>query len=100
YDSIYTERYMGLPSEQEIAYRETSPLRAAKDLHGRLLLAHGTADDNVHVQNTMRMVQALIDAGKPYDLLLYPGKTHGIYGTTARVHLFRSIEEYFEKNLK
>jgi dipeptidyl-peptidase-4 len=48
----------------------------------------------------MRMVQALIDAGKPYDLLLYPGKTHGIYGTTARVHLFRSIEEYLEKNLK
>jgi dipeptidyl-peptidase-4 len=100
YDSVYTERYMGLPSEQEMAYRETSPLRAAKDLHGRLLLAHGTADDNVHLQNTMRMVQALIDAGKPYDLLLYPGKTHGIYGTAARVHLFRSIEEYLERHLK
>jgi dipeptidyl-peptidase-4 len=100
YDSIYTERYMGLPAEQEEAYRETSPLRAAKDLHGRLVLVHGTADDNVHVQNTMQMVQALIDAGKPYDLLLYPGKTHGIYGSSARVHLFRAIEEYLERYLR
>jgi dipeptidyl-peptidase-4 len=100
YDSIYTERYMGLPAEQEEAYRETSPLRAAKDLHGRLVLVHGTADDNVHLQNTMQMVQALIDAGKPYDLLLYPGKTHGIYGSSARVHLFRAIEEYLERYLR
>jgi dipeptidyl-peptidase-4 len=100
YDSIYTERYMGLPSEEELAYQNTSPLRAAKDLHGRLMLVHGTADDNVHVQNTMRMVQALIDAGKPYDLQLYPGKTHGIYGTAARVHLFRTIEEYLERYLR
>ncbi len=100
YDSIYTERYMGLPSEQELAYRDTSAVRAAKDLHGKLLLVHGTADDNVHVQNTMRMVQALIDAGKPYDLRLYPGKTHGIYGTTARVHLFRTMEDYLEENLQ
>lgn len=100
YDSIYTERYMGLPAEEEEAYRETSPMRAAKNLHGRLVLAHGTADDNVHLQNTMQMVQALIDAGKPYDLLLYPGKTHGIYGATARVHLFRAIEEYLERYLK
>jgi dipeptidyl-peptidase-4 len=100
YDSIYTERYMGPPSEEELAYRDTSAVRAAKDLHGRLLLVHGTADDNVHVQNTMRMVQALIDAGKPYDLQLYPGKTHGIYGTAARVHLFRTIEEYLERYLQ
>lgn len=100
YDSIYTERYMGRPAEEEEAYRETSPMRAAKNLHGRLVLAHGTADDNVHLQNTMQMVQALIDAGKPYDLLLYPGKTHGIYGSTARVHLFRAIEEYLERYLR
>ncbi len=100
YDSIYTERYMGLPAEEEEAYRETSALRTAKNLHGRLLLAHGTADDNVHLQNTVKMVQALIDAGKPYDLLLYPGKTHGIYGPTARVHLFRAIEEYLDRYLK
>jgi dipeptidyl-peptidase-4 len=100
YDSIYTERYMGLPAGEEEAYRETSPLRSAKDLHGRLVLAHGTADDNVHVQNTVKMVQALIDAGKAYDLLLYPGKTHGIYGTAARVHLFRAMEEYLERYLK
>jgi dipeptidyl-peptidase-4 len=100
YDSIYTERYMGLPAAEEDAYRETSPMRAAKNLHGRLVLAHGTADDNVHLQNTVQMVQALIEAGKPYDLLLYPGKTHGIYGTTARVHLFRAIEEYLERYLR
>jgi dipeptidyl-peptidase-4 len=100
YDSIYTERYMGLPEEQEQAYRETSALRAAENLHGRLLLVHGTADDNVHVQNTIQMVEALIDAGKPYDLLLYPGKTHGIFGTTARVHLFGAIERYLDEHLR
>ena len=100
YDSIYTERYMGHPEKEPDAYKETSAVAAAKNLHGRLLLVHGTSDDNVHVQNTMQMVDALIAAGKPYDLQLFPGKTHSIHGEKARLHLFRGIEEYLEKHLK
>jgi dipeptidyl-peptidase-4 len=99
YDSIYTERYMGLPEEQRDAYRKTSAVEAAGELHGRLLLVHGTADDNVHIQNTVQMVNALIEDGKPYDLLLYPGKTHSIYGAAARVHLFRAMEDYWARQL-
>ena len=99
YDSVYTERYMGRPAEEPEAYRRASAIEGAGNLHGRLLLAHPTADDNVHLQNTIQMIHALIQAGKPYDLLLYPGKTHSLYGTSERLHLFRSIEEYLERNL-
>ncbi len=99
YDTIYTERYMGRPEKEPEAYRRTSCLAAAEGLSGKLLLAHGTADDNVHFQNTVRLVEALVEGGKPYDLLIYPGKTHGIYGEKARLHLFRAIEAYLKKNL-
>ncbi|MGH9579975.1 MAG: S9 family peptidase, partial [Terriglobales bacterium] len=99
YDSIYTERYMGLPQENAEAYRRSSPLHAAQALHGNLLLVHGTADDNVHLENTMQMADELIKAGKQFELMLYPGKTHGIYGTPARVHLFRLIQQHLESEL-
>lgn len=95
YDSIYTERYMGLPEDEPEAYERTSCVEAAGDLSGRLLLVHGTADDNVHVENTMKMAEALIEAGKAYDLQLYPGKTHGIAGDNARLHLYSLLEEFF-----
>ncbi len=100
YDSIYTERYMGLPSEEAEAYRRTSCVEAAAGLEGRLLLVHGTADDNVHPQNAMQLIDALIDAGKPYNLLLYPGKTHGVSGETAQRHLYRSIADFLDLHLK
>ncbi len=100
YDSIYTERYMGLPKDNAAGYTKSAPLSTAAGLHGALLEVHGTSDDNVHVQNTIQMVQALIAAGKPYDLQLYPGKTHGISGPVARDHLFHRILEHFENNLK
>ena len=99
YDSIYTERYMGHPEEEPEAYVRTSAVEAAADLHGRLLLVHPTADDNVHFQNTVAMIDALIEAGKAYDLLLYPGKTHSLHGNKARLHLFRSIERYLDSHL-
>ncbi|MGI9102866.1 MAG: S9 family peptidase [Terriglobales bacterium] len=99
YDSIYTERYMGLPKDNAAGYADSSPVNAAKNLHGRLLEAHGTGDDNVHVQNTMQMVRALINAGKPYDLQLFPGKTHGISGATDRSHLYHRIQRHFEEYL-
>lgn len=99
YDSIYTERYMGLPSENGDAYDATSAVKAADRLHGRLLLVHPTVDDNVHFQNTIQMIDALIQAGKSYDLLLYPGKTHSLHGEKERLHLFRSIEKYLDEHL-
>ncbi len=96
YDSIYTERYMGLPSENAEGYKKSSTVNFAADLKGRLLLVHGTSDDNVHLQNTIQMIQSLIAADKPYDLQLYPRKTHGITGKAARVQLFRRIQDQFE----
>jgi dipeptidyl-peptidase-4 len=97
YDSIYTERYMGLPSENKDGYRKSSTVNFATNLNGRLLLVHGTSDDNVHMQNTVQMIQGLIAANKPYDLQLYPRKTHGIAGKAARVHLFHRIQGQFER---
>jgi dipeptidyl-peptidase-4 len=99
YDSIYTERYMGLPQENAEGYKRGSPVNFASRLHGRLLLVHGTSDDNVHMQNTLQMAQALITAGKPFDLQLYPRKTHGIAGAVPRTHLFRRIQQQFEQTL-
>ncbi len=97
YDSIYTERYMGLPSENKDGYHNSSTVNSAAQLNGRLLLVHGTGDDNVHMQNTVQMIQGLIAANKPYDLQLYPRKTHGIAGKAARVHLFHRIQDQFEQ---
>jgi dipeptidyl-peptidase-4 len=99
YDSIYTERYAGLVPEFEEGYKKSSPINFAKQLHGHLLEVHGTSDDNVHMQNTMQMINALIDAGKQFDLLLYPRKTHGISGPAARIHLYTRIRDHFRHEL-
>jgi dipeptidyl-peptidase-4 len=99
YDSIYTERYMGLPQDEEEAYARTSVILAADKLKGRLLIVHGTHDDNVHPQNTTQAVQAFIEAGKPVDMMLYPNKRHGIRGTEQRTHLFNKIIAYLKEHL-
>ena len=99
YDSIYTERYMGLPSENPEGYRKSSAVNFAANLHGKLLEVHGTSDDNVHMQNTVQMVNALINSGKQFELMMYPNKTHGIAGYQARTHLFHLIEDHFLKIL-
>ena len=99
YDSIYTERYMGLPKENAKGY-DDSIVSAAGNLRGSLLEAHGTSDDNVHLQNTIQMIDALIKAGKPFRLMLYPNKTHGISGAEARTHLFKMMEDFWNKELK
>jgi dipeptidyl-peptidase-4 len=99
YDSIYTERYMGLPKENAKGY-DDSIISAVGNLRGSLLLAHGTSDDNVHLQNTVQMTDALIKAGKPFRLMLYPNKTHGISGPEARTHLFKMMEDFWNKELK
>ena len=100
YDSIYTERYMGLLKDQATSYAESDMTKAAANLHGALLLAHGTGDDNVHFQNSIQMIDALIQAGKQFRLTIYPNKTHGISGSDAREHLFHMIEDHFERELK
>jgi dipeptidyl-peptidase 4 len=99
YDSIYTERYAGLLPENDAAYRKSSPINYAGQLHGRLLEVHGTSDDNVHMQNTMQMINAFINSGKQFDLQLYPRKTHSIAGQAARVHLFNRIRNHFRQEL-
>jgi dipeptidyl-peptidase 4 len=99
YDSTYTERYMGLPKDNPEGYNRSSPQKSAATLHGELMIAHGSGDDNVHMQNTIQMVQELISAGKPYGLLLYPRLTHGIGATEARIHLFKSIRSFFDEKL-
>ncbi|HWR17077.1 MAG TPA: S9 family peptidase [Terriglobales bacterium] len=99
YDSTYTERYLGVPSKNEKGYATSSPTNDAAKLSGSLLIAHGTSDDNVHIQNTVQMTQGLIKAGKQFDLMLYPNKTHGITGTDAISHLYHLIENYFTKHL-
>jgi dipeptidyl-peptidase-4 len=100
YDSIYTERYLGLPEDDQEGYRDFSVVNSAEHLKGRLLLAHGTGDDNVHIENTVQFVQKLIKAGIPYDLQIYPRKTHAIDGPDMRTHLFNRILAQFEMYLK
>jgi dipeptidyl-peptidase 4 len=100
YDTIYTERYMGLPKDNAAGYAGGSASAVADKIHGSLLLVHGTSDDNVHFQNTIQMVDALIKAGKQFELMTYPGKTHSISGAAARTHLFHMIEDHFQKELK
>lgn len=100
YDSIYTERYMGLLKDDKAGYEQSDVTKSADHLHGALLLVHGTSDDNVHFQNSIQMINALINAGKQFRLMVYPNKTHSIAGKDARVHLFTMIEEHFERELK
>jgi dipeptidyl-peptidase-4 len=100
YDSIYAERYMGLLQDDPAGYAGSDVPKAAADLHGALLLVHGTGDDNVHFQNSIQMIDALIKAGKQFRLMIYPNKTHSIAGSDAHTHLFHMIEDHFERELK
>jgi len=100
YDTIYTERYMGLLKDDKAGYEESDVTRDADKLHGALLLVHGISDDNVHFQNSIQLINALINAGKQFRLMIYPNKTHSIAGKDARVHLFNMIVDHFERELK
>ena len=99
YDTAYTERYMGLPQENEDGYRDSAPVNAAENLHGKLLIIHGTSDENVHVQNSIQMIGALINAGKQFQQAFYPKQHHGVHGN-ARQHLSQLILNFLEANLK
>jgi dipeptidyl-peptidase 4 len=100
YDSIYTERYQGLPKDNGKGYDDLFLAKVADKLHGSLLLAHGTSDDNVHFQNSVQMIEALVKAGKPFRFMAYPNKTHSISGPEDRDHLFHMIEDHFEHELR
>jgi dipeptidyl-peptidase-4 len=99
YDTIYTERYNGLPQQNAAGYDAGSPLTYAKRLRGNLLIVHGSGDDNVHYQNTEAMVNALIEVGRPFSLMVYPNRDHSISSDRATPHLRAMLTRYIEENL-
>lgn len=99
YDTIYTERYMRTPQENPEGYEESAPLNYADRLEGEFLLIHGTGDDNVHVQNSIRLIQRLEDANRQFHLRLYPNKAHGISGGVTRTNLFEYLTEFVTSHL-
>ena len=99
YDSIYTERYMQTPQENSSGYDDNSPINHVSKLKGNFLLIHGTADDNVHVQNSMQMIEALVQANKKFDWAIYPDKNHGINGGMTRIQLFNKMTNYIKEKL-
>ncbi|MDG1398468.1 MAG: S9 family peptidase [Polaribacter sp.] len=100
YDSVYTERYMQTPQENASGYDDNSPINYADKLEGNYLLVHGTGDDNVHVQNSMRMINALIAADKQFDMFIVPDRTHGIYkGKNTRLNLYTKMTNFIEEHL-
>lgn len=99
YDNIYTERFMRTPQENESGYDDNSPINFVDQLEGKYFLIHGSGDDNVHYQNTMEMINALVAADKQFDLFIYPNKNHGIYGGNTRNHLFKMMYDYTLNNL-
>lgn len=100
YDTIYQERYMGLPEQNEEDYKQSSPVTFADQLRGNLLVVHGTGDDNVHYQGTERLINALVAANKPFSMMAYPNRTHGIFeGEGTTLHLFTMLTNYLTSHL-
>ncbi|HOV11954.1 MAG TPA: S9 family peptidase [Bacteroidales bacterium] len=99
YDNIYTERYMRKPQDNASGYDDNSPVNFVKKLKGKLLIVHGFSDDNVHVQNSMELVDALVKANKQFEMQFYPNKNHGIYGGYTRYHLYKRMTDFILENL-
>jgi dipeptidyl-peptidase 4 len=99
YDTAYTEKYMSTPQQNPDGYRLGSPLTHVDRLQGKLLLIHGMIDENVHFRHTARMMQALIDAGKPFETLIYPNERHMPRSEKDRADMERRLLEFFQKNL-
>jgi len=99
YDTVYTERYMRTPQENPTGYDENSPLNHVDKLEGDYLLIHGGGDDNVHLQNTMRLVEELVQANKQFDWAIYPDRNHGIYGGNTRLHLYNMMTDFILEKL-
>jgi dipeptidyl-peptidase-4 len=90
---------MRKPQENPKGYDENSPINMAGNLTGRLFLIHGSADDNVHCQNTLEYVDQLVQAGKQFDMFIYPNRNHGIYGGNTKMHLYQMMSDYLKRNL-
>ena len=99
YDSVYTERYMQTPQNNLDGYKKSSPVTAARDLHGKLLLIHGAIDDNVHLANTIQFVYELQKAGKQFQLMVYPKSRHGVVDPALVKHMRTMMTEYILGNL-
>lgn len=99
YDTIYTERFMRTPAENPGGYDDNSPFNYPELLKGKYLLIHGSGDDNVHVQNSMRMIEALIQANKQFDWAIYPDKAHSIRGGNTRIQLYNKMTNFLKSNL-
>jgi dipeptidyl-peptidase 4 len=99
YDSIYTERYLGLLPQNEESYQESSPIENAAKLQGKLLIAHGTGDDNVHYANTLSLINEMIEAGKYVEVMAFPGRGHGASDPAARRVLMNRVTQFFLDNL-
>ncbi len=99
YDNIYTERFMRTPKENNDGYEDNSPINHVEKMKGKYLIVHGSGDDNVHVQNTMEMVDALVKENKDFEMFIYTNKNHGIYGGYTRLHLFNKMLTFTLENL-
>jgi dipeptidyl-peptidase-4 len=100
YDNVYTERYMRTPQENAEGYDDNSPISHPEGIKGKFLLIHGTADENVHTQNTYEFAEALVQAGIQFDMQLYTNRNHNITGGNTRMHLYTKIANFFEEQLK
>ena len=100
YDTIYTERYMKRPQDNEAGYESTSHSKRAENLHGRLMLVHGTYDDNVHPQNSWSFADELIGAGITLDMMIYPMRKHGIADDAAQLHVYKTMYEFWQRNFE
>ncbi|MEZ5072328.1 MAG: S9 family peptidase [Bacteroidales bacterium] len=99
YDTIYTERFLRTPRENPEGYDQNSPIHFADGLKGSFLLIHGSGDDNVHVQNSMDFIEALVQADRPFELMIYPNKNHGISGGNTSYHLYSRMTDFILENL-
>ena len=99
YDTKWSEAFLQTPAENPEGYARTSLIKRAGDLHGRLLLIHGTYDDNVHPQNTQTFIDALVKAGKLFDMMFYPMRKHDIGDRAATLHLYRTMLEFWKTRL-
>jgi dipeptidyl-peptidase-4 len=99
YDTIYTERFMGLPQDNADGYDDNSPINFSDKLKGDYLLIHGTGDDNVHVQNSIELIERLVQENKQFEMQFYPDKNHGIYGGNTSLHLYTRMTNFIKENL-
>ena len=99
YDNIYTERFMRTPQENPKGYDDNSPINFVDKLKGKLLICHGTADDNVHLQNSIELIEELVQANKQFEMQYYPNRNHSIYGGKTRLHLYTRMTNFVLDNL-